>query len=386
MANENTGSISLKLYKELMTLTEMEGNSFYFKDEGKHRVFNYLLASYSDFMLPSALEARGIMFYMGESEPILVCRPFKKFFNLDENPSTMGLDLSTVKKAAVKEDGSLITSYIDLSHGGIRLKSKVSLSSQQAIMAQELLDQPSCVKLKSEVYNLTSDGFTVMFELVSPANRIVLEYEQTELRVLGVRNLETGDLVERVDLFDEYPLLTNIWVDEDIIPVQEGVDFSTEFVKSIPSKTDMEGFVLTMQSGQMVKVKTDWYRNLHHLKDSIEFPSRLLEAIIYERIDDVKAMFKTDAFTINRISEMEAKVIPVYNHMVSTVVNFCKTNKGLSRKDFAILGQKELGTYFNMAMSLYLGKEPEYQKTALKHHEEIFGLKFSTVEVKVEDE
>ncbi len=381
-----TQNTSLKLYKELLALTELEGDAFYFKDEGKHRVFNYRLASFSDFMRPSALEARGIMFYMGESEPILVCRPFAKFFNLDENPLTMGLDLSKVKKAAVKEDGSLITSYIDLSHGGIMLKSKVSLSSQQAVMAQELLDQVSCIKLKAEVYTLTSEGFTVMFELVSPVNRIVLEYDVTELRVIGVRNLETGDLVERVDLFDEYPILTSIWVEEDILPVQEGVDFGTEFVNSIPSKTGIEGFVLTMQDGQMVKVKTEWYKNLHHLKDSIEFPGRLFEAIIHERVDDVKAMFKTDAFTINRISEMEAKVIPIFNHMIATVEKFYETNKGLGRKEYAILGQEYLKPYFNMTMALYLGRDPNYKETAIKHREEIFGIKISTTETGVNED
>jgi hypothetical protein len=53
------------LYAELFALTE-GSEAFYFKDYDKYRVFNYRLAGYMDFCKPSALEARGIMFYMGE--------------------------------------------------------------------------------------------------------------------------------------------------------------------------------------------------------------------------------------------------------------------------------------------------------------------------------
>jgi hypothetical protein len=38
--------------------------AFYFMDYGQYRVFNYRLASYTDFLAKDALEARGIMFYM----------------------------------------------------------------------------------------------------------------------------------------------------------------------------------------------------------------------------------------------------------------------------------------------------------------------------------
>src|SRR4051812_34761660 len=102
--------MSIQLYQNLMKLTD-ENEAFYFVDYGPYRVFNYRLASYTDFMSPDALEARGIMFYVNEWDPAdlpkLVCRPFKKFFNKDENPLTMGLDFSpeNVERVAVKEDG-----------------------------------------------------------------------------------------------------------------------------------------------------------------------------------------------------------------------------------------------------------------------------------------
>ena len=360
-----------ELYSNLMALADREGGAFFFRDQGDYRVFNYRLASYTDFCLPDALEARGIMFYMGGKEPYLVCRPFKKFFNLDETPFTMGLDLSKIEIAAVKEDGSLITSFIDIPTGELRLKSKQALASEQALMAMHYLNHNTCSDLRSEVTEVTELGYTVMFELVSPANRIVLEYSNTELRVIGIRAIEDGRVLLKSEFEEEYPEISNAWV-ESYSPSEGQVDES--FVRSIPGLVGIEGFVLTMDDGLMVKVKTDWYKNLHHLKDSVNSIKQMFEAVIEERADDVKAMFPTDEITLSRISEMEKKVIPIYNGFVSKVENFYTDNKTLERREYAIKGQLELGLYFGLGMALYVGREPDFKGHAKKYREEIFGL------------
>lgn len=355
-----------RLYPELLALTQ-EGDSFYLHDYGPYRVFNYRLASYSEWLKPSALEARGCTFYMKEGqEPVLVCRPFKKFFNLDENPMTMGLDLKTVHKWAVKEDGSIISSYIDQETGELRLKSKQSLVSEQAEMAMKFISVPIREKFKAEVLSLTKQGYTVMFEYVSPANRIVLEYQETELRVIGVRNMHGGNCLSKTLFADSCPEIYARWVKE----------FSPNEIKAeqVDAMTDIEGFVGTLESGLMFKIKTNWYKTLHHLKDSIETPRRLFDAIIDECVDDVKAMFSTDTFTLGRIAEMEAKVIPVYNGMISYVEKFYEENKHLERKDYAIKGQTEAKGLFSLVMGKYTGKCSTYQEFAKKHREEIFGI------------
>ena len=88
-----------KLFNELMTL--VEGNEgFFFNDweleEFHFRNFAYRLASYTDFLEPSALECRGHMFEIDkDGNPIrLASLPPAKFFNHLENPFTMDLDLS----------------------------------------------------------------------------------------------------------------------------------------------------------------------------------------------------------------------------------------------------------------------------------------------------
>ena len=367
------------LYSNLINLVE-SNEAFYFQDYGKYRVFNYRLASYSDFCLPDALEARGIMFYLEErKDPILVCRPFKKFFNRNENPFTMNLDLSKVKKAAVKEDGSIITSFLDQETKRLRVKSKQALFSEQALMAQAFLDDPENINLYEEVEDLTLEGWTVMFELVSPANRIVLEYTKTELRVIGIRNNSSGNLLESSELPKIFfPRIREAWVVEHLGFEQNPPGATAGFVEAISKQVGIEGYVFTLEDGTMFKEKTDWYKSLHHLKDSVNSERHLFEAIIDETVDDVKAMFATDAFTINRITEMENKVIPKFNHIIKTVQDFHDANKGLERKDYAIKGQAELSNLFSLAMGKYTGKGLTYKDFAKKHRKEIFGIGDST--------
>lgn len=363
--------MSEQLYNNLLKLTQ-DSEAFYFMDYGRYRVFNYRLASYTDFLAPDALEARGIMFYMHGDNldiPHLVCRPFKKFFNKDENPFTMDLDWSpeNIAKVAVKEDGSIISSYIDVPTDALRLKSKQSLFSEQTAMANDFLALAYNTGLRNEVEKKTRQGWTVIFELVSPTNRIVLEYPRTELRVLGVRSNLTGELLNREHFIQECPEIHKAWCDE----------FDYIDPAMVPLMGGIEGYVYTFKDGTMVKLKTDWYKALHHLKDSVNATRHLFEAVIDERIDDVKAMFATDQFTMDRIKAMEDLVIPKYNHLVKTVEDFYRDNKDLDRKSFALKGQQELKSFFSLAMQKYVGKPMDYKEFAKKHREEHFGVKAS---------
>ena len=360
---------SKRLYAELLALTG-EGSPFYFKDYGLYRVFNYRLASYTDFLKPSALEARGVMFYMEEGkEPVLVCRPFKKFFNRNENPFTMNLDLTQVRKWAVKEDGSIITSYLEAGVGELKVKSKQSLYSEQTAMATTFLDRPENADLKKDTEAVTRLGNTVIFELVSPMNRIVIDYPKTELRVLGVRSNHMGNCYSKYLWKDSHPALYFHWVKEF-----GGKEINAEEVAKM---TGIEGFIGIMEDGLMFKDKTDWYKALHHLKDGVNSPRNMFNAIIDEAIDDAKSMYSTDASFIQRIVDMENIILPVYNNMISFVEKFYEDNKHLERKEYAIKGQAEAKGLFSLVMGKYTGKGSTYQDFAKKYHKEVFGISFA---------
>ena len=77
------------LFDQLMKLCN-ESECFYFIDQKtvmqtNVRIFNYRMASYSDWLKPGALECRGIMFVMDGDTPVkLASRPMEKFFNYAE--------------------------------------------------------------------------------------------------------------------------------------------------------------------------------------------------------------------------------------------------------------------------------------------------------------
>jgi T4 RnlA family RNA ligase len=365
------------LYDNLSKLPSLS-EAFYFKDyevnNSVYRVFNYRLASYSDFLHPDALEARGITFLIkqgGEEleEPIIVSRPFKKFFNLYETPFTMGLPLGEpgyIDSIYDKADGSLISTYFNPLTEEFGLKSKQDFFSEQSKMANEFINREENKELKDDLRFWACRGtHTVMLELISPLNYIVLQYLKTELRVIGIRDNFSGELIQ----LNPYAILSKYWVKKyhEKDPVS--------FLANLPKQTGIEGCVCTTKNGLMFKVKTDWYCALHQLKDSVTNPKALFEAIILETADDLRSMFHDSEEMLGIITRMEERVIPIYNHIISVVTKFHEVNKYLDRKDFAIKAQAELGNLFSLAMTKYLGKEVDFKAFALKRREEVFGVR-----------
>lgn len=349
------------LYTNLMD--NVANNEAFFVADHYHeathyQIFNYRLASYTNFLMPSALECRGIMFELDSSGlPVrLAALPMHKFFNLHENPMTMDLDTSTVEHIMVKSDGSLISTYM---HGNeMRLKSKGSLASTQAIDAMEWLNQHEHIDFKRKLLHHTTNGHTVNLEWVGPDNRIVLGYKEPSLIVLNVRDSETGNyLPESTKYFNEYAL-----------PELEVGD-PVAFVQSVPNMSEkIEGFVCIMSDGTWFKLKTSKYLSLHRMKDSINCPRLLFNACVEDAVDDMRSMFYDDDQAIAKIDVMETFVDKHYNHMVNNVETFFATNEQKDRKDFAVSAGKELTTQeFGLAMNMYLGRPVDYKASMQKN-------------------
>lgn len=370
----------IKIYDELTALVDTNDAFFRIdqeRDGVQYQIFSYRLASYTDFLLPSALECRGIMFRMVGDTNIpdaLVSRPMHKFFNFGENPSTMDLNLYNVVDVDYKADGSLISTY--LHDGDVYVKSKGSLWSDQAVAANAYIRSHS--KLHKELKLLTTLGTTVNMEWVSPDNRIVLGYEEDDLIILNIRYnntgiympckaLETLMLVEILDRWCKKPT----WREKHL-------DIH-DFYAAIDDEVDIEGYVFKFEDidGNPIwaKKKTKWYLARHHCIDSIKSPRRLYECVLREATDDMRTLFERDPVAIQKIEDMEKFVSETYNHMVAIVEGFYTANKDLERKEYAIKGQKELDRkYFGLAMNLYIGKPNDYKEYMSKSFKK-FGIK-----------
>jgi len=368
-ATTMTNKFQRGLYASLVRLVEgEESKAFYFKDHQLdnrvYRIFNYLLASYSDFCKPGALECRGIMFEMADDAPVdLVSMPMEKFFNLHENPMTMNLDLSQVKEIALKADGSLISTFIHTNGDGrpeLRLKSKGSIMSTQSNDAMKFLET-NCA-FQNELFELAKMGYTINLEWCAPHNRVVVGYSEPQLTLLNIRNNQNGEYIDRthphvMELVD----VQQYWIDQ-----VEGVHDTAAFVESIPDMKNIEGYVATLASGQRIKIKTTWYLSLHRSKNVLNSGRLLFDVVIEEASDDVKSLWHYDPEAIKLIEDMELLLEREYNSMVYAVEHFHQRNHNLSQKEYAILAKEELASnHVGLAMRKYIGREVDY-KMAMK--------------------
>lgn len=349
-----------QLYDQLMQLT-LTGDAFFFKDfpaddpERMYRIFNYRLASYSDFCKPGALECRGTMFLVDRKGSFddLVCRPPKKFFNLGENPFTENLDLTNLGMVMRKEDGSLMSTYLH-TNGELRLKSKGSTGSTQANDAMAYLKtQPA---LLADLRFLASRDFTTNLEWCAPWNRIVVGYQQPTLIGLSIIDNQTGTVYDGESMIDDLGLagLSEFWVEQ--------YEYTGSLIDAIENMTGDEGVVAMTSKGVFFKLKCPWYLALHRNKDNVSNTRALIELILSEQIDDLKVLFVGDQAVLDKINAYEKSISCVYNHTCSVVESFHDRNHALDRKDYAIAAKAEYTDWvFNVQMSRYIGSEWEKQ-------------------------
>lgn len=366
----------IQLYWGLQRLAD-NTEAFYHSDveieDGSYfRTFSYRLASYSDFLQYGALEARGIMFHITNlGEPLeLLCRPQTKFFNVNENPMTMDLDFSQVKAVYIKEDGSLISTYLHPliadgeAYGSLRVKSKTSIKSEQAVAAQAYIDAHP--KLKHRLHFLTAAGWTVNCEWTAPDNRIVVGYPVAKLIILNARRRDTGETLDHETLEAHFG--------DHLVP-RIATEMTAEELETMRGDTDYEGVILQFNSDYKVefaKFKNDWYLFRHRTKDSVNNAGALFDCVLHEGIDDLRTLFVTDVVAMQRIAEMETLVTTLYNRYVNTTEAFYQENKRLERKDYAIKAQAFRGEgalghlIFGSAMNLYVKRDPKYKELLAK--------------------
>jgi RNA ligase len=123
------------------------------------------------------LQTRGLV---TDEEGNIIARPFKKFFNMEENKHKPTEEFDVYEKM----DGSLgiLFNY----KGEWIMATRGSFVSEQLIKGREILK-------KYQYENLLGD-VTYLFEIIYPENKIVVDYGQDEkLVLLGAIHTQTGD-------------------------------------------------------------------------------------------------------------------------------------------------------------------------------------------------
>lgn len=188
------------------------------------------------------MQARGLITTLAGE---IIARPFKKFMNLDQYQGDLPLEPFTV---TTKMDGSLgILFFLD---GKPQIATRGSFTSPQAQRANEILARYSAFPFSSE--------YTYLFEIIYAANRIVVDYGQTEeLILLAVIHTETGR---------EEDIYGSAWASTWPMPVIKRYDSVQDLAElRLLEEENAEGFVIRFASGLRLKFKFAEYVRLHHL-------------------------------------------------------------------------------------------------------------------------
>lgn len=193
------------------------------------------------------LQCRGLV---TDDKGNVISYPFKKFFNIEEQKHTPTESFEVYEKM----DGSL--GMLFFYEGKWVVATRGSFHSDQAKKATELLNSK---------YNLESlpKGYTTLFEIIYPENRIVVDYGNEEmLVVLGMTNRFNGKELD-------YESVVNL-ASESGMPVVKRYDGIKDYntLKALVDNNS-EGFVVKFSNGDRMKIKGEEYLRLHKIMTNV---------------------------------------------------------------------------------------------------------------------
>lgn len=292
----------------------------------------------------------------------LISASFPKFVNFGENPENFPIpDNLNNSNIMLKVDGSCaIWDYVN---------DILSIRTRGTFTYQDL-DNSYDFEYVREKYPalvgflIRHPEYSVLTEIVTPNLKVVLNYPEVDIYLIGIVNK------------NDYSLLTQSELDE--ISLELGIKrpdrFSyrniDELLQGVVAWVGQEGIVLYTDKDQhLLKIKSDWYKKLHAAKENFRSIEHVLDAWLVlgklnytefiaklaETYDFETAMF-CQGFA-SKISEAKKEVDRLLLHMQSFVDNLkVKFN---SRKDQALAIIKSYGDTNRSAFCFKLldGKE-----------------------------
>lgn len=217
----------------------------------QHKDFeNLLIANYTDQVAfardwnPVTKVCRGLIWDDNTFE--VLARPFPKFFNFDEPEAPRILDDQVVWHYANKFDGSLGIVY--RVNGHLLMATRGSFHSEQAALGTKLLSEMSGFELDN-LHKWIDWGYTPLFEICGPDNRIVLRYDENFLARLGYIKIDEGTFV---------PPNTDFW----------GRRTMRELLGDL-SRENSEGWVVWLSHDKPLKIKQADYIELHRMVSNL---------------------------------------------------------------------------------------------------------------------
>jgi len=275
-----------------------------------------------------ARAARGTIIEIFGREAKVICYPFSKFFNYTDEPADK-IDFASAVFFE-KIDGSIIKGFYDVktekwqfaTNSTFNLDAPLfnqipcadEVETAQATTFQDLVD---FAMLEYGGYGVLAKlpvNYTLMFELVSPRNRIVIPYTKTELYLTGVRDLSTFAEMDTDEFCQRYSL-----------PFKTPKRYEFKHIEDIlfTDGAIHEGVVCRDAHFKRVKIKTKDYLYHHHIRgESVISKDKLFECMMEGVLDDIKSYWAEYLPLIVELEEQYGKVSGVLRECVAVCLAF----------------------------------------------------------------
>lgn len=214
---------------------------------------------------------------------------FPKFFNYGEKlecyPSPEDFN---DWKLEDKIDGSLlIVDYVN-DRFSMRTRGTVTYALQENAKDFELLPEkyPKIIEFLKENSHLS-----LLFEIVTPNNVIVVRPQQIEFYFIGAINKNGMCVVSSSDLVD-------IWRKIGQMPIPQSYSFLNtnnlaKIAETIKNWKGKEGIVISYNNGQnRIKLKSDWYLFCHRVKSQLNSQNNLIEYYVDSEMPQCENFYK----------------------------------------------------------------------------------------------
>ena len=214
---------------------------------------------------------------------------FPKYFNYGEKPDCYpNPENYSDWRIDSKIDGSLLIADYVNGQFSMRTRGTVSYVTQENAKDFELLPQkyPAVVDFLKENQHLS-----LLFEIITPNNVIVIRSQQIEFYLLGAINKDNMEIVSSSDLLE-------IWRKIGPINVPQSYNFLdtnnlSKIAENIKYWKRKEGIVISYNNGQnKIKLKSDWYNWLHRIKSQLRSTKNLIDFYIEKEMPSYEDFYK----------------------------------------------------------------------------------------------
>lgn len=286
-------------------------------------ILNYTeKAAYENVWTPVTLTCRGLIYNTKTGQ--VVARPFAKFFNHAQAGAAV-IELDAPVHVTDKADGSLGILYPMPNRGGWAIATRGSFTSDQALHATDVFRASYARWWTPLPYQ------TVLFEIVYPENRIVVDYgDLDDLLLLGAVDTATGVVYDPT------------WVSDWPGPAVKAFDAPTfAAALALPPRKNAEGVVVRcLDTGGMVKLKQADYVALHRIVTGLNarvvwrhlLDGKPLDELVAPLPDEFHPWCRDVADTLH--GQVEEQVDEINRAYAEVLLNL---PEGFARKDFAAL-------------------------------------------------